>query len=75
MTKIFSFISLLDIMCGTHSGKWPSCIRAALQGLRGGKPYARETNPELSFNRTGLRRQFKWEEKVKAMRKPGHGEL
>lgn len=48
-------------MCGTHSGKGPSHIRVALQGLRGGKPYDRETNPELSFNRTGFRRQLKCE--------------
>lgn len=48
MTKIFSFISFLNIMRGTHSGKGPSHIRVALQGLRGGKPYDRETNPDLS---------------------------
>jgi len=35
---MFSFISLLDVMCGTHSGKGPSHIRVALEGLRGGKP-------------------------------------
>jgi len=48
-------------MCGTHSVKGPSHIRVALQGLRYGKPYDWETNPELSFKRTGLRRQLKCE--------------
>jgi len=75
VTKVFSFISLLDIMCGTHSSKGPSHIRVVLQDLRCGKPYVRETNPELSFNRTGLRRQVICEGKVKTMKKTEHGEL